>query len=94
MIVLTAKAINDLPTPGPDDKPGTENFKKYIVTVMAINVNLNSIMNPLLKEGKAEAAEFAGRIQKREVRVMADMLIGIDALETAQKAAEKKAAAK
>jgi hypothetical protein len=94
VIVLAAKAINDLPSPGPDDKPGTENFKKYVRAVMAINYNVNSAMSALLKEDKPVAADLAGRIQKREVRVLADMLIGIDALETAQKAAEKKAAAK
>lgn len=94
VIVLAAKAINDLPSPGPDDRPGTENFKKYIRAVMAINVNLNSAMGLLLKEDKPAAADLNGRIQKREARVLADMLIGIDTLETAQKAAGKKAVGK
>jgi hypothetical protein len=92
VIVLTARAIDDLPTPGPDDKPGTDNFKKYVRTVMAINVNITAAMNPLLKDDKAEAAEFASRIQKRENRIFAEMLVGIDKLETAQTSAEKKAA--
>ena len=93
VIVLTSKAVNDLPTLGIDDKPGTGNYQRYIASVFIVNRNIDSAMPKLLKENRIEAEDLAGRLQKKEFRVFADMLIGIDALETAQKEAEKKAAA-
>jgi hypothetical protein len=93
VIVLTSKAVNDLPAPGIDDKPGTVNYQRYIAAVFIVNRNLDSAMPKLLKENRIEAEDLAGRLQKKEVRVFADMLIGIEALEIAQKEAEKKVAA-
>jgi hypothetical protein len=84
VIVLAAKAINDLPTPGIDDKPGTVNYQRYIACVFQINRDLDSAMPKLLKGNRLEAEDLTGRLQKKEVRVFADMLIGIDKLETAK----------
>jgi hypothetical protein len=95
VIVLAARAIGDLPPLGVDDKPGTDGFRQNIVSLMAVNFNINSTMNTMLKENRPEAVDFAGRIQKREVRILADLLVGIDDIERAQKvAAAKKAGPK
>ena len=92
-IMLAAGAINDLPTPGIDDKPGTKKYNDYVDRVMRVNFNLSAIITLLLTSEKADAADLTDRIQKREVRVLADSLMAIDALETALKEAEKKVAA-
>lgn len=92
-IMLTAGAINDVPTPGIDDKPGTKKYNDYVSQVMSVNFTLSSVINVLLSREKGDAADLTDRIQKREVRVVADSLMAIDALETALKEAEKKAEA-
>lgn len=79
-IVLAAKAINDLPAPGADDKPGTKNSDKYIIGIEEINSDLENAIT-LLARNNAGAADLVERIQKREVRIYADLLIGIDTLE-------------
>ena len=92
-IMLAAGAINDLPTPGIDDRPGTKKYNDYVSQVMTVNFNLSTIITLLLTREKADAADLTERIQKREVRIVADLVMAIEGLETAQKEAEKKAAA-
>ena len=82
--VLAAKAINELPTPGVDDKPGTVNYQRYIAYIFEINRILEVAMPGLSKENRVEAEDLAGRIQKKEIRVFVDMLLAIDKLETAK----------
>ncbi len=71
----TAKAINSLPTLDIDDKPETENYKKYVGSIMAIDVNLLSTMSYLVKENKSEAVNLADRINRREVKIVADFTV-------------------
>lgn len=93
-IAVTARAINELPTPGVDDRPGTEKYVEYISTTMWMNYSLTTVTTMLGSRDKTDASDLAERIQKREVRIVADLVLATDALETAQKEAEKKAAEK
>lgn len=92
-LMLTARAINELPTPGIDDKPGTKKYNDYVAQVMTVNFGLSAVLSVLLTREKADAVDLTDRIQKREVRILADSVMAIDALEAAQREAEKKAAA-
>lgn len=74
---ITAKSIDRLPTLNPEDKPETENFKNYVSTIMAINYNLYPVITALAKENKIEAADFANRINRKEVRIVADVALAI-----------------
>lgn len=85
----TAKAIDNLPTLNPEDKPETENFKNYVSTIMAINVNVNSVMRELSKKNKSEATDFAIRINLREVKIVADLVLTINAFEPDKKPTAK-----
>jgi cell division septum initiation protein DivIVA len=85
VIVHAAKAINDFPTPGADDKPGTKNYERYVVFLMEADRALHPALLRLLAANKTQAIDLAERIQKREIRVFADMLVGIDAFETWQR---------
>ncbi len=82
---LTAKAIDNLPTLNPEDKPGTENFNKYVATIMAINVNVNSVMTNLIKKNKSEANDFAIRINRKDVKLIADVVLAINTFEAEKK---------
>jgi len=93
-IAITARAINELPTPGIDDKPGTKKYTDYVFATMWMNYSLAATTTVLLSRDKTDASDLAERIQKREVRIVADLVLATDALETAQKEAEKKAAEK
>lgn len=83
----TAKTIDNFPTPNPEDKPGTKNFDEYVSTIMAVNVNVASAMSNLVKKNKSEAADFAIRINRKEVKIIADIALAIDAIETEKKRA-------
>jgi hypothetical protein len=93
-IGVTARAINELPTPGVDDKAGTEKYADYVFATMWINYSLATAATVLLSHDKTDASDLAERIQKREARIVVDLVLATDALETAQKEAEKKAAEK
>lgn len=76
----TAKAINSLPTLNVEDKPETENYKKYVGSIMAIDINLLSTMNYLIKENRNEAANLADGINRREVKIIADYTLLTDSV--------------
>ena len=82
---LTAKAINNFPTLNPEDKPGTDKFNEYTSTIMAINYNVNQVMRGLIKKNKSEADEFANRINRKEVKIIADIVLAINRFETEKK---------
>lgn len=81
---LTAKYINSIPSLNVDDKPGTENFKSYVTFVMAVNWNLLPVLTKLLKENRSGAADLAGRINKKEIRVIADLALSTDSVASKQ----------
>lgn len=69
---LTAKSINAIPTLNVDDKPQTENYKNYVTSVMNINRALLPALTSLIKENRSEAISFANRIDKKEIKIIAD----------------------
>jgi len=75
---LTAKSINSIPSLEVEDKPQTKNFKNYVTSVMNINWNLLPALTKLLKENKSDAANLAGRINKKEIRIIADYVLLTD----------------
>ncbi len=75
-----AKLIEAFPTLNPDDKPGSENYLKYVNSIMAINANLLPVFNELLKDNRIEAMSFASRINRKEVRIVTGYAITIDIL--------------
>jgi hypothetical protein len=92
--LLAAKAVNDLPNPGPEDKPGTKKFIDYVTSIMWFSYSFPPISNVMIRKNKGDVADLAERIQRKEVRIVADLVLAMDALDTAQKEAEKKAAEK
>lgn len=56
---------------------------------MAINVNVNSVMRELSKKNKSEATDFAIRINLREVKIVADLVLTINAFEPDKKPTAK-----
>ncbi len=87
---VTAKAINALPTLNADDKPETENYKKYVASLMAINNNLYRAISTLAQDNKTEAANFASRINRKEIRIVADLALAIDAVDSELKQSKTK----
>lgn len=81
----TAKTINDIPALNIDDKPGTANYKKYVALVMTTNWNLLPFISQLAKENKNEAIYFTDRINKREIKIIADFALSADSLEVEKK---------
>ena len=82
---ITAGAINRIPTLNPEDKPETENFKNYVSMIMAINYNLYPVITALAKENKNEAMYFANQINRKEVKIIADLALAIDMIEKEEK---------
>ncbi len=72
---IIAKNIDDIPTLGIDDKPETENYKNYVSSMMAINYNLLPVMSKLAKENKNEALNFADRINRKEIKIVANFAL-------------------
>lgn len=71
----TSKTINSLPTLNVDDKPETENYKKYVTSIMIININLLTCLDSLIKENKVEAIHLADGIDRQEIKIMADYVV-------------------
>jgi hypothetical protein len=64
------KTINRIPTPGPDDKPGTDARKDYTYTLTAVSHNLRDAFRLLGKENMALADSISQGIQLREWRLV------------------------
>ncbi|MBK8810346.1 MAG: hypothetical protein IPN69_06370 [Acidobacteria bacterium] len=79
--VLAARSINAIPSLNPEDKPETENFKKYVAGIMVVNWNLLPMLVSYVKTDKNGASDLSGRIEKREVKVFAEFVLGIAALD-------------
>jgi hypothetical protein len=76
----TAKAINLVPRPAADDKPETDNHKKYVGSIMAINERLMPVFGQLVKTNKNEAVDFAARINIKEVKLLLNYAFLVDSL--------------
>lgn len=82
---ITAKAINNFPTLNPEDKPGTDKFNEYTSTIMDINYNVNQVMRGLIEKNKSEAYDLANRINRKEIKIIADVVLAINQFETDKK---------
>ncbi len=69
------KAVNRFPTPGPDDKPGTEARQKYAETLAGMSSNLDIVFRQLGKENMALADAISQGIQLKEWRLAAQMAL-------------------
>jgi tetratricopeptide (TPR) repeat protein len=76
----TAKAINTYPSLAVEDKPGTENYAKYVDFVMGTNWNLLPVIGELAKENKNEAVYFIDLINKKEVKIIGDFAVSVELL--------------
>jgi hypothetical protein len=80
VIENTAKAINGLPHLGVDDKSETDNYKKYVSSIMTINERLVPVFDQLVKRNKSEAIDFAARINTKEIKLMLNYTFLINSL--------------
>jgi hypothetical protein len=75
---LLARSINSIPSLGTEDKPGTENYKNYVTSLMIINGNLLPAYSSLIKVNKTGAADLVNRINKKEIKIIADYVVLTD----------------
>lgn len=75
IVSFTAKAVNNLPTLNPEDKPGTENFKNYVTNILQTNFILYITVGNLTRTNKNEAMYFADQINRKELRIAADLAV-------------------
>jgi hypothetical protein len=75
--VRTAKAIDAIPTLDIEDKPGTEKYNKYVADIMRTNWNLLPVINNLARENPNEAIDFVNRINKKEVKIIANLALSV-----------------
>jgi tetratricopeptide (TPR) repeat protein len=80
VVEVTAKCIDSIPTLGPEDKPETEKYKQYIGSIMAIDINIMPIFTELLKTNRTEALNLASRVNKKEVKIIANYTLMVDSL--------------
>lgn len=85
-----ARAFDRLPTLNADDKPETENYKNYVASMMTINSGLYRTISALAETDKNEAANFASRINRKEIRIVADLALALDAIDSEAKQNSKK----
>lgn len=74
----TANAINAMPTLKTDNKPGTEGYKQYVSTTMAVNYNLLPAVRDLANKNSSAAEDFVSRINRKEIRIVADYVLLTD----------------
>lgn len=86
----TAKAINSIPTLAVDDKPGTKNYENYVNSIMVTNYNLFPVITALAKEDTNEAIDFANRIGKKEIKIVADFALTVESLNAKSKLTDAK----
>lgn len=77
---LTAKWINSIPALDVEDKPETEKYKKYVIQALTINWALQPALTKLVSEDRGRAADLASRIDKKEIRIVADLVLSIDSI--------------
>jgi hypothetical protein len=77
---LATKSINNITTLRVEDKPETENYKNYVMSAMIINWDLVPALTKLVKENRSAATDFANRINKKEIRIIADFVLMTDSV--------------
>ncbi len=78
---LAARSINSIPSLNPEDKPETENFKDHVSGLMIVNWNLLPMFEGYAKLNRNGSSDLASRIEKKEIKVFADFLLGVSAIE-------------
>lgn len=79
--VLASRSINSMPSLAVEDKPGTSNFARYVAEIMDINWNLLPMLRVFAKEDRFGASDLASRIEKREIKFLADFVVGVASLD-------------
>ena len=83
---LAAKSVNAIPSLNTEDKPDTENYQDHVIRLMVINWNLLPMLTTYAKTNRNGAADLSGRIEKKEVKVFADFVLGVASLDDDKKA--------
>jgi len=77
-----AKSINALQVPNKkDEETDTENYKLYVTKIMVVNWNLLPTVSELSKVDLNGAADLANRIEKKEIKILADYIITVRTIE-------------
>jgi|CXWL01.1.fsa_nt_gi hypothetical protein len=86
---MIAKKIGAIPTLNAEDKPNTKNYRDYVVKIMKINGNLFTVLTQLVKENRGAVADIGGRIEKKEIRIIADYVLLTDSIDSLPKQKKK-----
>jgi hypothetical protein len=70
-----AKCLGGIPTLAPEDKPGSENYKQYVSSIMALNYNLLPVMSDLIRKNQNAAVNFGGRINRKEFQIITEFAL-------------------
>jgi hypothetical protein len=74
----TVKAINLVPRLAIDDKPDSDNYRKYVSSILTINERLFPVFGQLVKRNRDEAVAFAAGIDTRDIRLMLNYAFLVD----------------
>lgn len=74
-------SLNSIPSLAVEDKPGTEAFKRYVTEVMDTNWKLLPMLLDYVQEDKFAASDLVSRIERKEIRTLADFALGDTALD-------------
>lgn len=74
---MASRSLNSIPFLAAEDKRGTENFKKYVTEIMDINWDLLPILVKLAINNRRAASDLTARIEKKEIRALADFAVGV-----------------
>lgn len=86
---LAARTVNAVPSLNAEDKPETENYRNHVTGLMSISWNFFPMITSYSKTDRSAAADLSGRIEKKEVKVFADLVLGVASLDDEKKAAPK-----
>ena len=87
---LAARSINSIASPRVELKDDIESHRNYVTSLMIANWHLVPMLKDYVKTNKNGAGDLSGRIEKREVKVFADFIMGVSALDDAEVPASKK----
>ena len=79
---IIGKTINSIPSLTSDNKPGSELYVNYLNDTFQINRSLKQSLKLLISLDKNNAIDLASKIERKEIRVMADMLIQFDSVDS------------
>ncbi len=82
---VIAKKINTIPSLNVEDKPETRNYQDYVIKAMTVNWFLLPALTELVKVDKNAAADLAGRIEKKEIKLIADFVLSTNAIDSLPK---------